>query len=468
MSARWSEGVIHFASKDAFREQERLVTQGAMRIQGEHPPLLEEVEFRLRIGNETAPLILRGKVVAQTASGYLMQISSFDEVVRFGLARLLGDDRPSAAGFRCAQGTLSSKPIEQTMVKRTGQLTNPTTAHELRTVQLRVGMGGEPSTLASLLLHLGNRRATGRLMLIADGIEIALAVLDGRFRVANAERTRVASMFSQPTVKYRLDNQTSPNAPSKRFELSAWALVDQSLRQHIRGLRRNDIEAALPLDKAVEINRGYLEKSRGLCLSAAEKRFIERHLQSGESIRTLVDAAGQNSRATLDLILYLDVLGLVAYAACEYGPESVLKEDTLVQAYQAMQHIDFYKVLGLHWGASPAALARAIAALRDKYGPGSKARARNAELAENCLALVEEAALELSTPHKRRLYRRDVLHRDLVLSAESIFSQAGAAVLRGECQRAIDFLEAALDLDPRKEWFEELKIWKRRWGAPLA
>ncbi len=158
------------------------------------------------------------------------------------------------------------------------------------------------------------------------------------------------------------------------------------------------------------------------------------------------------------LINWLDRPGEVA------GAETI--EDRLDATVRAIEALDLFQRLEVHWGAHPRKLEIAFQRYNEKYGPDSVLHRHSPEAAVLCdriMACVKSAYDHLSVKRQRREYRLEKQGEMRVKrAAEFLVKQADLVRFRGEWDEAFDLLEAAIDMwehpafvSKRLQWKEE-------------
>jgi Domain of unknown function (DUF4388) len=498
----WERGVLRFASVPEFeRELEGFISKGAVRIgEGADLPLpLEPFDFQLAPPG-ALPVPLRGMIVSNSAGVALVQILEFSPAlvasIRRGttmppplletippsasaegtepppfLARRLGKPAaseafdqnldwstptPSRVALQAPPATTGVFPVLGTPVAAGpmgGRLVNPQGLDGL--LQLPLGPIAAARDLAEvstvgLLRFLGARRATGVLTLVGDaGGERRVDLDRGSFLLSPQEREALRPIFQWPSGRYVFEADT-PDRPPHRLPVSAWRLVLDFVRLAIKEARPEELAARVDPQLAVRLTAAFSDRARTLDLQPAEERVVRRDFNGSLSLREIYRLGAIAELSLQRLVLMLQALGLAELVVPEAG-KAAASVDEVRAHYERLVGSDLFAALGMHWSDPPERMAAALAAVRERYRPGSVAAHSSPVYAAKLLELAERAQRRLADRAGRRAYRAE-MGVDVRHAAELLVQQVPLAKARGEYRKAYELMCAACDLFDRPDW----------------
>jgi hypothetical protein len=191
-------------------------------------------------------------------------------------------------------------------------------AGELRNPQRLVGLALEApaagATTLSVVLSLGERRASGHLLLTrpADGgpEERILTVDRGVFQLTPQEREALRAAFLWPEGRWSFRSALPTRQPG-RTPVHAWLVCVEALRARLREVRLDELREVVDLGRAGRVGASFLEHSRWLELSSAEEFAAKHDFDGRRPLRQAIFHGGISEAALLRLAFMLRALGLV-------------------------------------------------------------------------------------------------------------------------------------------------------------
>ena len=210
-----------------------------------------------------------------------------------------------------------------------GTLTRPTAAGDILglaiTRPLRAG-DLEPIAAPVLLRRvLARRTVFGTLELRGSDYQLDVDIEGGAASLTLGEHTELMNIFQTDTLKWRLRVERAPAAPGRDIHpLTAVAL--EGLRRWLRGLRADELEEALSSKRVLApgLGRKELSGARRLGLTDRERRFVERDLDGSTRAEELAARGGLGPATCYQLLVLLDLYGLLSWTAVEAIPPTEL------------------------------------------------------------------------------------------------------------------------------------------------
>lgn len=194
-----------------------------------------------------------------------------------------------------------------------GELRNPQ-----RLVDLALEGPGDSRTTVAVVLMLGERRASGQLVLTRDvegtPEERSFSLDRGVFQISHQEKEAVRAAFSWPQGRWRFRSALPSRQPG-RTPMHAWLVCVEALRAGMREASLDELREVVDLSRAGHVGASFLEHSRWLELTSVEEFAAKHDFDGRRSLRQAIFYGGISEAALLRLVFMLRALGLVELVA---------------------------------------------------------------------------------------------------------------------------------------------------------
>ncbi|HEY8208595.1 MAG TPA: J domain-containing protein [Myxococcaceae bacterium] len=249
----------------------------------------------------------------------------------------------------------------------------------------------------------------------------------------------------------QLEIRSVPEGPKAPFSASLASIRFSVLRELLKRYGEADLGSGLSarMGMSPKLNAHGMGLLRVIGLSEPQLRMAQRLLGGSHPLDVVLNN-GIGIRSTWAVIYLEQLLGGMTWV--EPQPRENVVVEELRFLVERLRVADHFEVLGLHYTSPPRSVDRAYERLQREYGPGSRAAAQSAKLAEEIWQRVQQAYGTLKTAVGRKQYRKDRFPNvRMDYASQIVTSQSQLAEMRGELDLAIDLLEAAIELNPTAE-----------------
>jgi hypothetical protein len=205
-----------------------------------------------------------------------------------------------------------------------------------------------------------------------------------------------------------------------------------------------------------------------LDMSDAEYSFIK-SLDGSISVKKSISSIDKKERdQKLRLIISLKSLGTLEIEETDRPVRKKVKksaqEQRLEELVEELKHLEegnIFDQAGVHWSAHPSSFQLATQQINMEYGRSSGLARSSPEAASLCQRRVEiakMAMIEVKNTNKRKFHREQVVPNSMLQqSAKLLFTKAEQHIVENKLPEAVEFLEMAVELDPKPEYLTKLE-----------